>query len=174
MDAIRAEIMDQGWSESLQAFRQRYDAEALDASALLAVTMGFLPAEHPRMRATIERIDERLRRGDLVFRFDPKALPKPSKLPMGEAEGAFLPATCWHAAACALLGRREEARALLDRVEGLADGLGLLAEEADPASGVQLGNYPMIFSHAEYVRAVLVYGKGRPGADAIESGRKEA
>ncbi len=163
MGAVRAEIMDRGWSDTLQAFRQRYDADALDASALLGVTMGFLPAQHPRMRATIERIDERLRRGNLVFRFDPEALPKPSKLPMGEAEGAFVPATCWHAAACALLGRPDEACALLDRLEGLAPGPGLLAEEADPVSGVQLGNYPMIFSEAEYVRAVIAYAESRPG-----------
>ena len=44
---------------------------------------------------------------------------------------------------------------MLQRIEQLTGGPGLFSEEADSGSGLLLGNIPMIFSHAEYARAVL-------------------
>ena len=74
---------------------------------------------------------------------------------MGQFEGAFLPCCLWLAAVYALMERREDAEAMLRRVERLSTRSGLFAEEADGRSGGLLGNVPMIFSHAEYARAVL-------------------
>ena len=159
MDEIRAEVLDRGWSERVWAFRQHYDTDALDASVLLIPIMGFLPADHPRVLATVERIAERLSVDGLVWRFATRERRGAGDHP-GE-EGAFLPCTFWHAAVLARLGRPEAAEAVLERVEALAGPLGLLAEETDPRAGRFLGNTPLLFSHAEYLRAVMEIGKAR-------------
>ena len=74
---------------------------------------------------------------------------------MSQFEGAFLPCCFWLAAVYALIGRNGDAEAMLRRTEELTGGSGLFPEEADSRSGQLLGNIPMIFSHAEYARAVL-------------------
>jgi GH15 family glucan-1,4-alpha-glucosidase len=161
MEQIHAEVMDRGWSEERQSFRQHYDSDALDASALLIATMRFLPPEHPRVLATIDRIAADLTIGGLIYRFDPRDLPGATEA-LGEFEGAFLPCTFWMAASLAMAGRAEEAEAILERVEEISGPLELLAEEADPRTGTFLGNTPLLFSHAEYVKAVLSLAKARP------------
>lgn len=162
MDAIRAEVMDRGWSEAGQTFRQHYDTEAVDASVLLMAMLGFLSPDDPKLVASVARIEERLTRDGLVYRFDPQEIPSPLGLPLGEAEGAFLPCTFWLAAVLAMQGQHSRAEAILARVEAAAGDLGLFAEEIDPASGAFLGNTPLLFSHAEYLKAVLELAKAQP------------
>ena len=151
MTEIHAEIMERGWSGELQSFRQHYDADTLDASTLLIPLMGFLDPAHPRVAATVRRIEQDLMIDGLVYRFRPEK----SDLTMGQFEGAFLPCCLWLAAVYELMERREDAEAMLQRVERFSTRSGLFAEEADGRSGQLLGNVPMIFSHAEYARAVL-------------------
>jgi GH15 family glucan-1,4-alpha-glucosidase len=151
MTEIHADVMQHGWSAKLQSFRQHYDADTLDASTLLIPLMGFLGPEHPRVTAMIERIEQELMIDGLVYRFRPED----SDLPMGQFEGAFLPCCFWLAAVYALMNRLEDAEAMLRRVERLSGGSELLSEEVDSRSRQMLGNIPMIFSHAEYARAVL-------------------
>ncbi len=164
MEEIRAEIIAQGWSEERRAFRQRYGAEALDASVLLMSVMDFLPHGDPRLRATVARIEEDLTIGGLVHRFRPDELPEGARsdLPMGAFEGAFLPCCFWLATAHAKNGRPDAAEAIVARVEATAGGLGLLAEEMDARGGAFLGNTPLLFSHAEYIRVVVELAKARP------------
>jgi GH15 family glucan-1,4-alpha-glucosidase len=152
---IRAEIMERGWSPSLQSFRQHYDADTVDASTLLIPLMGFLDPTHPRVVGTVQRIEQDLTIEGMVYRFQPEAVDRADDLPMGQFEGAFLPCCFWLAAVYAMMGRRNDAEAVLRRIEPLAGELGLFSEQADPRSRLLLGNLPMIFSHAEYVRAVL-------------------
>ena len=162
MEAIRAEVLDRGWSASGQTFRQRYDAEAIDASTLLMAMLGFLPPDDPRVVASVAQIEGRLTRDGLVYRFDPEEIPSPLGLPLGAAEGAFLPCTFWLAAVLAKQGKDDRAEAILARVEAATGDLGLFAEEMDPATGAFLGNTPLLFSHAEYLKAVLELAKARP------------
>ena len=151
MGAIRAEVMDRGWSERLGAFRQHYDGEDLDASALLIPIVGFLPVDHPRVAATVDRIAVELAVDGFVHRY----VPPGADLPLGEFEGAFLPCTFWLATVRALAGRTDEAEAILAAAEAAAGELGLFAEEVDARSGAFLGNTPLLFAQAEYARAVL-------------------
>ena len=72
-------------------------------------------------------------------------------LPPGE--GVFLPCTFWMADNLALMGRVDEGRALFERLIGLANDVGLLAEEYDPESGRQLGNFPQAFTHVALVNS---------------------
>lgn len=76
--------------------------------------------------------------------------------PGGEpAEGAFLACTCWLADCRLLQGRDDEARALLEQVLGVANDLGLLAEEYDIANGRLNGNFPQALSHLAVVNTAL-------------------
>ncbi len=151
MIEIHADVMKHGWSDELQSFRQHYDADTVDASALLIPLMGFLEPHHPRVVATVRRIEQDLMIDGLVHRFRPQN----SDLSMGEFEGAFLPCCFWLAAVYALMDRNKDAEAMLRRIEELSTQTGLFSEEVDSRSGELLGNLPMIFSHAEYARAVL-------------------
>jgi GH15 family glucan-1,4-alpha-glucosidase len=143
--------MEHGWSDELQAFRQHYGADTPDASSLLIPLMGFLEPTHPRVRATVRRIENDLMIDGLVYRLRPEG----SDLPIVRFEGAFLPCCFWLAAVYAMMDRRDDAEAMLTRTEQLAGSSGLFSEEADRGSRLLLGNMPMIFSHAEYARAAL-------------------
>jgi GH15 family glucan-1,4-alpha-glucosidase len=68
-------------------------------------------------------------------------------------EGTFLLCTFWLAHALALAGRTRQAWEVFERAAGCANDLGLLAEEIDPVTGEQLGNFPQAFSHIGLVNA---------------------
>ena len=72
-------------------------------------------------------------------------------LPPGE--GVFLPCSFWLADALDALGRTKEARALFERIAGLANDVGLLSEEYDPVSRRLLGNFPQALTHVSLVKA---------------------
>jgi GH15 family glucan-1,4-alpha-glucosidase len=160
-DAIHSEVMDKGWSETLGSFRQHYDGENLDASTLLVSVMEFLPGDHPRVLGTIDRVAEFLTIDHAVFRFNPLETAGAGEFPLGQFEGAFWPCTFWLATACAKAGRMKEAKAVLEKAEKLAGPLGLFSEAVDPRNGSFCGNMPLLFSHAEYVRAKLEIGRQR-------------
>ena len=69
---IHDSVMECGWSDELQAFRQHYDADTLDASTLLIPLMGFLEPTHPHVLATVRRIEKDLMIEQLVYRFRPE------------------------------------------------------------------------------------------------------
>jgi GH15 family glucan-1,4-alpha-glucosidase len=134
--------------------------------------MGFLPADHPRVRSTVDRIATSLMHNGLVYRFDPEELPEPASLPLRTFEGAFFPCTFWLVTAYAMAGRTAQAEALLRRAEAVAGELGVFAEEADRHSAGFLGNVPLVFAQVEYVRAVMELAKARPlGTLRLMAGR---
>lgn len=161
--AIFDDVMKYGWSERQKSFVQRYGSETLDASLLLIPVMGFLPPDHDRVRNTVDRIVEVLSIDGLVYRFEPLESPVEHATPLGEFEGSFLPCTFWLATAYAMAGRTLEADNILTRAESLTESVGLFAEEADARNNQLLGNYPLLFSQVEYVRAALALDQARAG-----------
>lgn len=165
---IHDEVMEKGWSERLGAFRQRYEGENLDAAELLISVMEFLPGDHPRVLATIDRIGDSLTIDGFVYRFNPLETPGLEHLPMGHFEGAFLPCTFWLATACAKAGRLEKAASILALAEKAAGELALFAEAVDPRTGSSLGNAALMFSHVEYLRAKLELALARSKKEALK------
>jgi GH15 family glucan-1,4-alpha-glucosidase len=147
-DTIHAEVCEQGYDEQLGSFTQSYETQALDASLLLIPLVGFLPADDARVRGTIEAIERTLLRDGLVLRY---------AAPDGLAgdEGVFLPCSFWLADCYELLGRHDDAHALFERLVGLANDLGLLAEEYDTPAQRQLGNFPQAFTHLALVNTAF-------------------
>jgi GH15 family glucan-1,4-alpha-glucosidase len=101
------------------------------------------------MQGTVEAIQRELTTDGFVARYTTDT--KVDGLPPGE--GVFLPCTFWLADNLALMGRVDEARALFERLLGLANDVGLLAEEYDPAAQRQLGNFPQAFTHVALVNS---------------------
>jgi GH15 family glucan-1,4-alpha-glucosidase len=144
---IHAEVCEKAFNPKLGAFVQSYGSEHLDASALLIPVVGFLPPEDPRVAGTVEAIERKLMTNGFVLRYDTGATK--DGLPPGE--GAFLACSFWLADAYILLGRRDDARKLFERLLTLCNDLGLLSEEYDPAGKRLLGNFPQAFSHIALV-----------------------
>jgi len=151
---IHAEVCRRGFDTELNSFTQFYGSKRLDASLLIIPLVGFLPGDDPRMIGTVAAIERNLVRDGFVQRYaaDDEAA-SVDGLPPGE--GVFLPCTFWLADNFALQGRLDEARALFERLLGLRNELGLLAEEFDPAQRRQLGNYPQAFTHVALVNTAF-------------------
>jgi GH15 family glucan-1,4-alpha-glucosidase len=146
-DAIRAAILQRGWNERAGAFTQAFDSEDLDASNLMLTITGFLPADDPRMKATIEATARRLTdEHGLVYRYT-------AHDGLSGAEGTFLLCTFWLAQAQALAGDVEAATATFERAVAAINDVGLLAEEVDSRNGEMIGNFPQALSHIGLVNA---------------------
>ena len=144
---IRAAILDRGWNERAGAFTQAFGSEDLDASSLMLTITGFLAADDPRMKATIDAIARRLtdERG-LVYRYL-------AHDGLAGGEGTFLLCTFWLAQAQALTGDVEAATVTFERAVAAINDVGLLAEEVDPRNGEMIGNFPQAFSHIGLINA---------------------
>jgi GH15 family glucan-1,4-alpha-glucosidase len=153
-DALRADVLEHGYHAGLGAFRHAYDVDGLDASSLLVPITGFLAPDDPRVASTVDRIARELTIDGHVHRYDPKVVLGSEALPFGEHEPSFLLCTCWLATAYALAGKTALAEAALARVERCGGSLGVFPEGVDARSGALRGNYPLLFTHAEYLRAV--------------------
>jgi GH15 family glucan-1,4-alpha-glucosidase len=146
---IHEEVCGEGFDAERDAFVQFYGGKHLDASLLLIPLVGFLPATDPRMKSTVAAIQRELMHDGLVHRYPPEGSEHVDGLPPGE--GTFLACTFWLADNLALMGRADEAREIFERLLELRNDVGLLAEEFDPRTGRQLGNFPQAFSHVALV-----------------------
>ena len=147
--SIHQEVCEHGYDAKQNAFVQSFGDATLDASLLLIPMVGFLPPDDPRVRGTVAAVERKLVRDGLVMRYDTgKAV---DGLPPGE--GAFLACSFWLVDNYVLLGRYDEAGALFERLLALRNDVGLLAEEYDPHSRRQLGNFPQAFSHLALINA---------------------
>jgi GH15 family glucan-1,4-alpha-glucosidase len=151
-DTIHAQVCERGFDAKLGSFVRSYGSKELDASLLLLPLVGFLPASDPRIRGTIEAIEADLVEDGLVLRYRTHRRGVDG-LPPGE--GVFLPCSFWLVDCYELIGRRDEAHALFNRLVGLANDVGLLAEEYDPAAGRLLGNFPQAFTHLALVNSAF-------------------
>jgi len=155
---LHDEVCREGYDRERDSFVQYYGADHLDASLLQIPLVGFLPAGDPRVKGTVAAIQRELVSDGLVHRYPPEGSEKVDGLPPGE--GPFLACTFWLADNLALMGRREEALAIFERLLTLRNDVGLLAEEFDPATGRQLGNFPQAFSHVALVNTANYLSEG--------------
>ncbi|MGQ9366554.1 glycoside hydrolase family 15 protein [Azospirillum sp. ST 5-10] len=146
---IHAEICEKGFDRRRNTFVQYYGAPHTDAALLLIPQVGFLPPDDPRVAGTVEAVERELSQDGLIARYPSE--PAIDGLPRGE--GCFLACSFWLVDAKVMLGRHDEARALFDQLLGLANDVGLLAEEYDPVARRMLGNFPQAFSHVALVNS---------------------
>ena len=130
---------------------QRYGDDALDASLLLAVLTRFLPADDPRIRATVLAIADELTEDGLVLRYRVEETDDG----MAGEEGAFIICSFWLVSALVEIGELTRARRLCERLLSFASPLNLYAEEIQPSTGRHLGNFPQAFTHLALINAVV-------------------
>jgi alpha,alpha-trehalase len=148
-ERIRDDTLSRGVSER-GVFRQHYDTDALDASTLLIPLFRFLPPDDERVRATVLAIAEELTEGGLVLRYRVAETDDG----LSGSEGTFTICSFWLVSALSEIGERDRAREMCERLLGFAGSLRLYAEEIDPRSGAQLGNFPQAFTHLALINAV--------------------
>jgi GH15 family glucan-1,4-alpha-glucosidase len=148
---IHDEVCANGFDPALNSFVQYYGGKHLDASLLMIALVGFLPAADPRVQGTIAAIERTLLRDGFVIRYESAAAD--DGLPPGE--GAFLACSFWLADNYVLLGRLDDARNMFEKLVGLSNDVGLLAEEYDPVRKRQVGNFPQAFSHIALINTAF-------------------
>jgi GH15 family glucan-1,4-alpha-glucosidase len=148
-DEIRQEVLEQGYDPARNTFTQHYDTTEVDAALLLLPTVGFVAGDDPRMLATIEAVEHDLLRDGLVLRY------RTATGVDGVAgdEHPFLACSFWLVTAYARAGRVDDANALMERLVGLTNDVGLLSEEYDVGGQRMAGNFPQAYSHLTLVQA---------------------
>jgi GH15 family glucan-1,4-alpha-glucosidase len=159
-DEIHAEVCERGYDSERRTFTQYYGSKELDASVLNIPLVGFLPATDERVTGTIDAVRRELGRDGFISRYST------SETDDGLAgdEGQFLACSFWLVNALARNGRVDEARTLFERLIGLSNDLGLLAEEYDVANRRQVGNFPQAFSHLTLILAARAIATAEAGA----------
>ena len=147
---IREAIWRRSWNEKLNSFTATMDGESLDASLLLMPRLGFIDARDPRFAGTVEAIERDLKHGDFIYRYVERD-------DFGYPENSFLVCTFWYIEALARMGgkRREEARALFDKVLSARNRHGLLSEDLDPRTLELWGNFPQTYCMAGIVECAM-------------------
>ncbi|MGH2921621.1 MAG: glycoside hydrolase family 15 protein, partial [Gaiellaceae bacterium] len=145
---VRDFVETECFSNTKLTYTRTAGGDELDAALLLAVLADYDRADMPRLVGTVDAVRRELVRGPLVHRYvDDDGLP-------GE-DGAFVACSFWLVEALARQGRVDEAADMLDELVGLANDVGLYAEEIDPATGDFLGNFPQGLSHLALINAAV-------------------
>ena len=137
---VRSFVEERCWSEAKRSYTLHADGDDLDAAVLLAARNRYCDPFLERLDSTLEAVRRELGDGPLVYRYSGQR----------EVEGAFLACSFWLADALVRCGRRDEARALMDELVGLANDVGLYAEQLG-ADGRMLGNFPQALTHLSLI-----------------------
>ncbi len=146
-DEIRADILEHGVRDGV--LRQHYETDSLDASTLLGAIFGFLPGDDPTLRKSVLAIADDLTEDGFVLRYRTGETDDG----LSGKEGTFLICSFWLVSALGIIGERQAATDLMERLLRVASPLGLYAEEFDAATGRHLGNFPQAFSHLALIEA---------------------
>jgi trehalose-phosphatase len=156
-DTIKADVLAKGVfplsslltphsSSSSGPFTVAYNEPAVDAACLTIGLTGMVAPNDPRFLAIVLAVEKDLYENGTVLRYRcDDGLPG--------VEGGFHLCTGWLIEALHLVGRKDEARALLDQYAKQCGPLGLYAEERCTITGRSLGNYPQAYSHLALINA---------------------
>ncbi|GAB2674114.1 glycoside hydrolase family 15 protein [Thalassiella azotivora] len=158
-DRVRADVEEHGWDAVRGTYTQHYGSAGVDASLLQLAQVGFCAPDDPRMLGTVAALEEDLLQDGLLLRY--RTEEGVDGLPPGEHP--FLACSFWLVEQYARSGRVDDAQALMERLVGLCNDVGLLSEEYDVPGGRQIGNTPQALSHLALVRA----------ADALDETRRD-
>jgi alpha,alpha-trehalase len=158
---LRQIILDESWDEENRTLSEHLGGGgSLDASLLALPLRRVLPADHPRMAATVAAVADRLSAGDgLLYRY----LHHTSPDGIAGDEGAFVLCSFWLVDNLALQGRLDEAEQLYASLCARASPIGLLPEQIDPSTGEFIGNFPQAFSHIGVIASGVTLARARAG-----------
>ncbi|HEY7068892.1 MAG TPA: glycoside hydrolase family 15 protein [Acidimicrobiales bacterium] len=168
-DALAADVLAHGVDRRRGTFVRAYGRTDLDAALLVLPLVGLEPPDSPLVTGTVEAVRRELSAGGpLLYRYTP------GDDGLAGDEGAFLPCSFWLVQALAATGSVEAAAGLMEDLLAIPGPLGLFAEEVDPGSGEQVGNYPQAFTHATLVQAALAIRDDYDGSSSNPSAMPNA
>ena len=143
-EQVRAFILEECWSPERRSLLMHPGTEKLDAATLRVVRTSLLDPKSAEIGGTIEAVRTELAGGGpLLYRYSGQQ----------EVEGAFVACSFWLVEALARAGQLDEARQTMNAMVDLTNDVGLYAEELDPHTHEQLGNFPQALSHLALVNA---------------------
>jgi GH15 family glucan-1,4-alpha-glucosidase len=150
--AIHDFIESRCWSDELGSYVRSAESRELDASVLLGALMDYPGERDPQMGATIDALVRELGRGPLLYRYG-------GEDGLRGGEGTFLCCSFFLVDALARVGRVDDASNLMQELIGLANDVGLYAEEVDHETGAFLGNIPQGLVHLSLINAAVSLGE---------------
>jgi GH15 family glucan-1,4-alpha-glucosidase len=147
---IHDTILRDGIDRSGKRFSAAFGVDMPDSSLLRIPMSSFIDPKHPYVVETTEWVRKELSSGPFIHRYR-----LDTDDGVGGDEGAFVLCGFWLAENYAMQGRIEDALDVFVAHAEASNHLGLLAEEIDPSSGAQLGNFPQAFSHLGMVNSAL-------------------
>lgn len=157
-DKIRTWVDENCWDERRGTYTWYPGSQGLDASILLHAISGFDRGE--RMSRTLDALRAELGHGPHLHRYSG----------MRDEEGSFVACSFWMVSALHLVGRTEEATALMDElVASVPNDVGIMTEMLDPETGDHVGNLPQALSHLALVdAAITLSGEGEGAGGALD------
>ena len=162
-DAVRAQVLEKGYDAERGTFVQHDETREVDASLLVLAQCGFVEPDDPRFLGTVRAVEEDLLRDGLVLRYRTDS----GVDGLGGDEHPFLACSFWLVDAYARTGQLDKGHALMDRLVGLANDVGLLSEEYDPHGERMAGNMPQAFSHLALIGAARQLAIARAAAEDV-------
>lgn len=147
-DAIRAKILERAWSDRRRSFVESFGGETLDASVLLMSEVGMIAADDPRFVSTVHALSETLGRGPFMMRYEEAD-------DFGRPETGFNICAFWRLDALARIGRKDEAREILEALLAARTPLGLMSEDTALDTLEPWGNIPQTYSMVGIVNGAM-------------------
>jgi GH15 family glucan-1,4-alpha-glucosidase len=151
-DNLRLQIFEHAWNSKLNCFVSAFDGDEVDASLLLWPELGFVAPTDPRFLSTLAVIEKHLRRGHHMMRYI-------APDDFGAPESAFTVCSFWYVNALGTVGRKEEAREILETLLASRNQSGFLSEDIAPATGELWGNMPQTYSMVGLIGACMRLSK---------------
>jgi len=147
-EGIREKIIANTWSEEMSSFVGSFGGRDLDASLLQMAYLRFLPLGDERLHKTIDAIRHGLSKDGWLFRYRRDD-------GFGSPMVAFIICNFWLVEALSDLGRKAEARAIMDHSQSALSPLGLLSEDYETTTLRMWGNFPQAYSHVGLIHAAF-------------------
>jgi GH15 family glucan-1,4-alpha-glucosidase len=151
-DTIRAEVHEKGWNEEMQCFTQAYDNTDYDSSLLLMQFYDFIEPENERYVKTVKAIKENLYHDGLMYRYK-------AEDDFGIPTSSFTICTFWLIEALYMIGEREEAKEIFEKMISYSNHVGLYSEDLDFETKRQLGNFPQAYSHLAFINTAVLFSE---------------
>lgn len=152
---IHIDIMEKGWKEEIQSFSQAYDNTELDSSLLLMEKYSFISPHDKRYQKTVKAVQKALYHKGLMYRYT-------ARDDFGVPTSAFTICTFWLIRALYVIGERDEARSIFDRILTYGNHVGLFSEDLNFDTKQLLGNFPQAYSHLALINSALLFAREIP------------
>jgi Glycosyl hydrolases family 15/Trehalase-like, N-terminal len=149
---MHAEIDRRAWGQDLGYFRESFERDEIDSSALLFHNLHFVDSADPRFASTVQAVGKALARGKHLRRYA-------FRDDFGNPENAFNICTFWYVDALAAVGREDEARDIFEHMLSCRNALGLLSEDIDPSTDELWGNFPQTYSMVGIINSAMRLSK---------------